>query len=240
MGPYALFQDEPARGNGIRPRPYSRNMEIQPFTYDSITTGGWLNGASLAVPHGIGHGWASVLWDMTWDLIDKHGFNPDLFAAWDSGREHPRPPVRDGRAEAAGLWPRIRRRARRAIIAGADEASERPGHVHAVGRRSRAAASASAPTRGRPSRDDNTEAFDTHPDCLEGFFGGIAAGPTLNVVNPGANRDMTFTLGGNQGLDILASNSPYSRQVDCNTLETSSPGRVHHAAADPGPDRDAR
>ena len=35
---------------------------------------------------------------------------------------------------------------------------------------------------------------------------------------------MTFTLGGNQGLDIMASNSPYSRQVDCNTLETAAPG----------------
>ena len=32
------------QGNGIRPRPYSRDMEIQPFTYDSIKTNGWLNG----------------------------------------------------------------------------------------------------------------------------------------------------------------------------------------------------
>jgi extracellular elastinolytic metalloproteinase len=31
MGPYALFQDS-RQDNGIRPRPYSRNMEIQPFT----------------------------------------------------------------------------------------------------------------------------------------------------------------------------------------------------------------
>ena len=50
---------------------------------------------------------------------------------------------------------------------------------------------------------------------------------------------MTFTLPGNQGLDILASNSPYSRQVDCNTLETKAPGAVRHAAAAPGPGRDA-
>ena len=47
MGPYALFQVD-RNGAGIRPRPYSRNMEIQPFTYDSIKTGGWLNGTSLA------------------------------------------------------------------------------------------------------------------------------------------------------------------------------------------------
>ena len=74
MGPYALFQAD-RHGNGIRPRPYTRDMSIQPFTYDSIKAGGWLNGASLALPHGLGHGWASVLWDLNWDLIDKYGFN---------------------------------------------------------------------------------------------------------------------------------------------------------------------
>ncbi|MQA26568.1 MAG: tryptophan--tRNA ligase [Micromonosporaceae bacterium] len=41
---YALFQDG-RQGTSIRPRPYSRNMAIQPFTYDSIKTGGWLEGA---------------------------------------------------------------------------------------------------------------------------------------------------------------------------------------------------
>jgi hypothetical protein len=43
------------------------------------------------------------------------------------------------------------------------------------------------------------------------------------VVKPGANQAMIFTLGGNQGLDILASGSPYSRLVDCNTLKTVDP-----------------
>ena len=84
MGPYALFQDN-RQGNGIRPRPYSRDMTIQPFTYDSIRTGAWLNGISLSLPHGVGHGWASILWDMNWDLIDKHGFNPDVYGDWDTG-----------------------------------------------------------------------------------------------------------------------------------------------------------
>ena len=221
MGPYALFQDD-RHGAGIRPRPYSRNMEIQPFTYDSITTGGWLNGASLAVPHGIGHGWASVLWDMTWDLIDKHGFNPDLFAAWDSaGNTRALQYVMDG-LKLQGCGPGFVV-ARGAIIAGADEASNGLDTCTLWASFARRGLGFSA-DQGTTGRDDNKEAFDTHPDCLEGFFGGIAAGPTLNVVNPGANRDMTFTLGGNQGLDIMASNSPYSRQVDCNTLETSAPG----------------
>ncbi|MEV6817092.1 M36 family metallopeptidase, partial [Micromonospora sp. NPDC051296] len=82
--PYVLFQED-RTGNGLRPRPYSRNMDLQPFTYDSIKTGGWLNGTSLAAPHGIGHGWAAVLWDMTWDLIDRHGLNPNVYDAWNTG-----------------------------------------------------------------------------------------------------------------------------------------------------------
>src|SRR5690606_6400022 len=65
MGPYALFQDD-RHGAGIRPRPYSQDMTIQPFTYDRIKTGGWLDGGTLAAPHGIGHAWAATLWDMTW------------------------------------------------------------------------------------------------------------------------------------------------------------------------------
>ena len=88
-------------------------METQPFTYDSIKTNGWLNGTSLALPHGLGHGWAAVLWDMTWDLIDKHGFNREPVRRLEHGRQQPRAPVRHRRPEAAGLRPGPGRRARR-------------------------------------------------------------------------------------------------------------------------------
>ena len=84
MGPYALFQADrhgAASGRG----PYTRDMSIQPFTYDSIKTNGWLNGTSLALPHGLGHGWAATLWDLNWDLIDKYGFNPNIYEAWNTG-----------------------------------------------------------------------------------------------------------------------------------------------------------
>jgi Fungalysin metallopeptidase (M36) len=74
-----LYQDD-RTGSGIRPAPYSCNMEIQPFTYDRIKTNGWITGGSLAIPHGVGHGWAAVLWDMAWDLVERHGFNPNVDA----------------------------------------------------------------------------------------------------------------------------------------------------------------
>ncbi len=237
MGPYALFQPN-RQGNGIRPRPYSRNMEIQPFTYDSIKTGGWLNGVSLAVPHGIGHGWASVLWDLTWELIDKHGFNPNLFAAWDSaGNTRALQYVMDG-LKLQGCNPGFVV-ARAAIIAGADLSSNGEDTCTLWSSFARRGLGFSADQGTSASRDDNEEAFDTHPDCLEGFFGGIAAGPTLNVVNPGANRDMTFTLRGQPGArhpgEQLALLPPGRLQH----AEDGRPGAVHHAAADPGPGRDA-
>ena len=83
-GQWALYADSRI-GPGFRPRPYSRTMELQPFTYDSIKDDGWLDGTSLALPHGLGHGWASILWDMSWDLVDKHGFNPNVYGAWNTG-----------------------------------------------------------------------------------------------------------------------------------------------------------
>lgn len=69
VGTYAL--DQPVTGNGIRPAPYSRDMAINPFTYSDVS--------GLAVPHGVGYGWCSVIWDMTWDLIDQEGFDPNFY-----------------------------------------------------------------------------------------------------------------------------------------------------------------
>jgi hypothetical protein len=195
-------------------------MEIQPFTYDSIKTGGWLNGTSLALPHGLGHGWAATLWDLNWDLIDKYGFNPNLYGAWNSGGNlRAIQYVTDG-LKMQGCDPGLVD-ARDGIVA-ATEALGGGDTCTAWATFARRGLGSSA-VQGTTNRDDNEEAFDTHEDCLEGFTGGIAPGPTLNVVNPGASRPMTFSLPGNQGLDILASDSPYSRLVDCNSLKTVDP-----------------
>ncbi len=83
MGPYALFQPD-RHGAGIRVTRYSRNLDINRLTYDNIKTGGW-NGGTIAAPHGVGWAWNTVLYDMTWDLIDAHGFNGDLYGDPTSG-----------------------------------------------------------------------------------------------------------------------------------------------------------
>jgi hypothetical protein len=68
IGTYVIGQ--PVLGGGIRPYPYTTDMSINPSTYDDIKT--------LAIPHGVGSVLCTMLWDLYWDLIDKHGYNPDL------------------------------------------------------------------------------------------------------------------------------------------------------------------
>lgn len=69
IGTYAVSQ--PPTGVGIRPTRYSTNMSINPSTYNTIKT--------AAIPHGVGYVWATMLWEMTWELIDEYGFDPDLY-----------------------------------------------------------------------------------------------------------------------------------------------------------------
>ena len=131
-GQWALYADSRV-GPGFRPRPYSRNMELQPFTYDSIKSQGWLDGTSLALPHGLGHGWASVLWDMAWDLVDKHGFNPNAYGVWNSGgNNRALQYVIDG-LKFQGCGPDLVARARR-DPRGRAGADRRLGHLHDLGR----------------------------------------------------------------------------------------------------------
>lgn len=69
VGTY-LFGQGPG-GGGIRDYPYSTDMGVNPQTYDFIKT--------AAVPHGVGSVWAEMLWEVTWALIDAHGFDPNVY-----------------------------------------------------------------------------------------------------------------------------------------------------------------
>ncbi len=69
VGTYAI--GEPTTGGGIRPTPYSTDRSINNTDYADI--------GGLRVPHGVGYGFATILWDMTWLLIDQEGFDPDVY-----------------------------------------------------------------------------------------------------------------------------------------------------------------
>ncbi|WP_339611023.1 M36 family metallopeptidase, partial [uncultured Planktosalinus sp.] len=69
VGNYLFGQ--PDNGPGIRPFPYNTDMAVNPQTYDDIKT--------AIIPHGVGSVWATMLFDMTWGLIDVYGFDPDFY-----------------------------------------------------------------------------------------------------------------------------------------------------------------
>ncbi|WP_347373802.1 T9SS-dependent M36 family metallopeptidase [Aequorivita sp. Q41] len=57
-------------GKGIRTKYYHTDFAVNNFTYNSIK--------SQVAPHGVGSVWTTMLWDLTWDLIDQYGFDPDI------------------------------------------------------------------------------------------------------------------------------------------------------------------
>jgi len=71
VGTYALFQA--TTGPGIRPAPYNTNFAANNYTYQRTRT--------AAVPHGVGFVWATILWEVAWDLIDAHGFSANFYDA---------------------------------------------------------------------------------------------------------------------------------------------------------------
>jgi len=65
------FFDQGENGQGIREYPYSTDMNISPETYDDIK--------KYRNKHAIGSIWTSILWEITWALIDEYGYDPNLF-----------------------------------------------------------------------------------------------------------------------------------------------------------------
>ncbi|MGK0386551.1 MAG: hypothetical protein ACI849_001169, partial [Patiriisocius sp.] len=60
-------------GGGIRQAPYSRDFAVNGQTYADVA----LYGSSSPHPHG--SIWATMVWDMTVDLIDLYGFDADYY-----------------------------------------------------------------------------------------------------------------------------------------------------------------
>ncbi|KAJ2193067.1 hypothetical protein IW144_004603 [Coemansia sp. RSA 522] len=61
-------------GKSIRKYPYSTNMTVNPLTYQ------YLNKPEYKEVHNIGEVWASILYEVLWNLLDKHGIAKDLFS----------------------------------------------------------------------------------------------------------------------------------------------------------------
>ncbi len=158
-----------ADGPGTRDFPYSTDLTIDPRTYGDLPT--------ASVPHGTGSIFAAMLWQMTWALIEAHGFNPDFYQDWTSGGNNlalelmldglARQPCNPGFVDARDailqaelaltggvnqclLWSAF---AKRGLGASADQ-----GSAHSVA--------------------DGTEAFDLPPACELIFADGFESGDT--------------------------------------------------------------
>ncbi|HEX5150119.1 MAG TPA: M36 family metallopeptidase [Parafilimonas sp.] len=81
IGNYAFGLD----GNfiGIRTYPYSTNMNINPWTYDSLAK--LPTSAQLFDVHTVGEIWCTMLWDLTWKLIGSYGIGDNIFDATQTG-----------------------------------------------------------------------------------------------------------------------------------------------------------
>ncbi|AYQ33253.1 T9SS C-terminal target domain-containing protein [Runella sp. SP2] len=67
IGTYALKQA--TNGAGIRPYRYAYFNQNTNTVNSAVTYAGVGNTATFSLPHGIGSIWATMLWDMTWEII---------------------------------------------------------------------------------------------------------------------------------------------------------------------------
>ncbi|KAI9593712.1 Fungalysin metallopeptidase-domain-containing protein [Syncephalis fuscata] len=59
----------------LRLHPYSTDKSINPTTYGLVFTSVWYSA------HNIGEIWANILYEMYWNLVDKYGFNSNVYSA---------------------------------------------------------------------------------------------------------------------------------------------------------------
>ncbi|GAB3717413.1 hypothetical protein GCM10027592_59500 [Spirosoma flavus] len=74
VGTYALGQ--PTNGVGIRLYPYSYDMD----NVNGAVTYAKVGDTGFAIPHGIGSIWATMLWDMAWEIIMQDNYiEPNIY-----------------------------------------------------------------------------------------------------------------------------------------------------------------
>tara|TARA_R110002049_G_scaffold72395_13_gene186726 strand:- start:268 stop:1557 length:1290 start_codon:yes stop_codon:yes gene_type:complete len=66
-----FYRDTGQYNGGIREFPYTTDMSVNPLTYDSIM--------GTQSVHVVGTVWASMLWEVTWTLIDVFGYDPNIY-----------------------------------------------------------------------------------------------------------------------------------------------------------------
>ena len=222
VGTYSIFQGED--GNGIRPTPYTTDMSINPSTYASVAN------PAITQPHGIGYVWNTMLWEMYWNLVHRHGYNPNIYEAWDTGGNNLafrlvldgmkiqpcRPGFVDGRDAilAADV----------ALTGGANQCEIWRGFV-------KRGLGVNATQGSTNNRSDGVENFEFPAACMVAQFGGfqkpVSAAPKFNVRDAGDVVPVKFNLTGD-----TTTMSIDTQPIDCASLEPT--GEAPIGIASPG------
>ena len=223
VGSYLSF--EPPDGPGIRPTPYSTDPAVNPSTY------AWVADPTITQPHGIGYVWNSMLWEMYWNLVDKHGYNPDIYGDWTTGGNNRAIQlVMDGLKLQPCLPGFVDGRnailtADLALTGGADRCEI----WRAFAKRG---LGVSASQGSSLNRNDGVAAFDLPATCTAAIFGAfeppVHDAPTVNDRNAGSVVPVKLTV---EGVDASGF-SIDSQAVDCVTLLPT--GETPTAPASPG------
>jgi hypothetical protein len=187
-------------------------MSVNPSTYAFVA-----DTVNISQPHGIGYVWNTMLWEMFWNLVDRYGYNANIYDSWATGGNNLamqlvmdgmkfqvcRPGFADGRnailqadvaltggANTCEIW---RAFAKRGLGISASQGSSN-------------------------NRTDGVAAFDLPASCTAASFGGftppIGAAPTENAVNAGSTVPVKFTLQAASPVAISLDSQP----VTCSTL----------------------
>ena len=214
VGTYVSFQ--PNTGNGIRPTPYTTDKTVNPSTYASVA-----DAVNISLPHGIGYVWNSMLWEMYWNLVDRYGFNPNVYDDWSTGGNNLAiqlvidgmkfQPCSPGFVDG-----------RDAILA-ADVALTGGANTCEIWRGfAKRGLGFSASQGSSNNRSDGVEAFDLPAACTAATFGGFAppiGTARVTAAKAGSFVPLKFTISGAPPTAID------SQRVNCTTLapEGSTP-----------------
>ncbi|TLZ59537.1 MAG: metalloprotease [Methanobacteriota archaeon] len=208
VGTYVIY--EPPNGVGIRPTAYATDMTVNPSTYASVA-----DVVGISQPHGIGYVWATMLWEVYWNLVDRYGYNANVYDDWSTGGNNLAlqlvmdglkfQPCRPGFVDG------------RNAILDADLALTGGANLCEIWRGfAKRGLGFSASQGSSLSRTDGVQAFDLPSTCTAATFGGfrppVSGPPAINRRNAGSTVPLKFTL---SGAWYLVTDS---QRIDCDTL----------------------
>lgn len=193
VGTYPSF--EAPDGRGIRRYPYTPDMDVNPFTFADVSN------TAQTVPHGVGSVWATMLWDMSCKLMDRYGYEADVYSG-DGGNGLAMQLVTDG-LKLQGCGPTFVMARNGILAADAAMVAADPAHLsnkcilwHAFARRGLGNAASSGSVN---SRTDQTPDFTVPAECANfqvqvNVTGAGTVNPAGSPVSAAYEEVLGFTL----------------------------------------------